>query len=60
MGAGPKPIPRKKLTVDKLASAIDLVINSKKYSMTAKLIGEKIQVEDGVSNAVKIIEGIVN
>ena len=60
LGAGPKPIPRKKLTVDKLASAIDLVINSKKYSMTAKLIGEKIQVEDGVSNAVKIIEGIVN
>ena len=60
LGAGPRPIPRKKLTVNKLACAIDLVISSKKYSMNAKLIGEKIQAEDGVSNAVKIIESIVN
>jgi sterol 3beta-glucosyltransferase len=60
LGAGPKPIPRKRLTVDNLAKAINLVIKSKRYSMTARRIGEKIQAEDGVCNAVKIIESIVN
>ena len=60
LGVGPKPIPRKKLSVDKLAKAIEQVINTKEFPTTAKILSEKIQAEDGISNAVSIIEKLIS
>lgn len=60
LNVGPKPIPRKKLTVDKLVNAINLVLNSTKYKENAIKLSEKIRSEDGVDKAVNIIESITN
>ena len=57
---GPKPLPRKTITVDKLANAINLTLNSKEYSVNVKDLCKKIQAEDGVNNAVAIIEKLVS
>jgi len=58
IGAGPLPIPVKKLTVEKLVGALaeadeDALRNS------AQAVGRKIRAEDGVGNSVKIIEAHV-
>ncbi len=56
LGVGPAPIPRSKLTVDKLAQAIqEAVTNTAMRKRTADL-GAKIQAEDGIANAVGIIQ----
>lgn len=59
LGVGPKPIPRERLTVNKLADAINSVLSSARYKTNAKELGKKIRSEDGISNAVKIIENII-
>ncbi|MCE5259699.1 MAG: glycosyltransferase [Chloroflexi bacterium] len=56
LGAGPQPIARKSLTVEKLASAIRLAVEDPNYRARAAALGEKIRAEDGVSRAVEIIE----
>lgn len=58
LGVGSKPIPLKKLTADKLAKAIKEVISNTDIKRKAQEIGEKIRQEDGVGNAVAIIETI--
>jgi sterol 3beta-glucosyltransferase len=54
LGAGAKPIPRKKLTAEKLSDAINYVLE-KEIKETAKDLGEKIQNENGAGTAAKII-----
>ncbi len=56
LGIGPKPIPRKKLTAEKLANAIDFTLGNQDMYTRAKAIGEKVRNEDGISNAVKAIQ----
>ncbi len=56
LGIAPKPLPRLKLTAQKLAHAIKLVLNNPEMKQKAESIALKIRDEDGVSNAVKIIE----
>jgi len=58
LGVGPAPIPRSKLTVDRLAQAIQETITDTAMRQRAAELGEKIQAEDGIGNAVKIIEQI--
>jgi UDP:flavonoid glycosyltransferase YjiC (YdhE family) len=58
LGVGPAPIPRSKLTVDRLAQAIHEAVTNKAMRQRAADLGAKIQAEDGIANAVKIIEGI--
>ena len=60
LGVGPKPIPRKKLTVKKLANAINSVLDSTKYKENASILSNKINIENGVLRAVKVIENIIN
>jgi UDP:flavonoid glycosyltransferase YjiC (YdhE family) len=55
IGAGPVPIPVKKLSTEKLTQAI-LEGESKEYLQRAALIGRKIRSEDGVGAAVRLIE----
>ncbi len=55
IGAGPKPIAVKKLSAENLSRAI-LEAQSQSMVERAKRIGEKIRAEDGVANAIQLIE----
>jgi UDP:flavonoid glycosyltransferase YjiC (YdhE family) len=54
LGAGPRPIPAKQLTADKLAGAIRLAA-SEEIRRRAAEIGRLIRKEDGVARAVEVI-----
>lgn len=56
LGVGPKPILRKKLNTQRLSGAILEAIGNREVIANAKHLGRKLQAEDGVGNAVKIIE----
>ncbi len=56
LGVGPDPIPRKKLTVERLAKAIQTVVTDLEMRHRATEVGAKIQSEDGVTRAVEIIQ----
>jgi len=56
LGASPKPIPRKKLTTANLARAIQEAIQDDSMQREADIIGEKIRSENGVEQAVELIE----
>jgi sterol 3beta-glucosyltransferase len=58
LGVGPRPIARKRLTPDGLASAISLAINSEQMRSRAKRVGELIRAEDGVAAAVRILGAV--
>lgn len=55
LGVGSKPIPRRKLTVERLADAIQEVLTNKDMRRRAAQLGRKIQAEDGIASAVRII-----
>lgn len=56
LGVGAEPIPRKKLTADRLASAIREVTSNPEIQQNACKFGEKIRQEDGLIEAVKWVE----
>jgi sterol 3beta-glucosyltransferase len=58
LGAGPRPIPAKRLTADALASAIRLTA-SREMRRRATALGEQIRKEDGVARAVEAVHGHV-
>jgi sterol 3beta-glucosyltransferase len=58
LGVGPKPIPRKQLTVENLAQAIDRAVTDPFLRQRAADLGAKIQAENGIANAVKAIESL--
>jgi UDP:flavonoid glycosyltransferase YjiC (YdhE family) len=58
LGVGPAPIPRSKLTVDRLAKAIQEAVTNTAMRQRAAALGSKIQAEDGTANAMEIIEGL--
>jgi len=55
LGAGPKPIPFSRLSVEKLAHAIDQAVNDTTMRQSAEILGDKLQKEDGVGRAVSYI-----
>lgn len=55
MGLGPSPIPRKKLTSDRLADAIRFAVTDPLMKQRAADCGRSIHAEDGVGNAVKVV-----
>ncbi|MEM1256033.1 MAG: glycosyltransferase [Cyanobacteria bacterium P01_H01_bin.21] len=55
LGVGPKPIPQKQLTTDKLAVAIHELVANETMRHNAETLGEKIRAEDGVGNAIAIL-----
>ena len=59
LGVGPKPIKQKKLSVEKLAVAIQTVTNDTAMQKKAAVLGKKIQAEDGVANAISTIDKIL-
>lgn len=56
LGVGTPPIPKKKLTSDKLADAITQVVTDSALRQRAADLGERIRNEDGVTTAVTWIE----
>jgi UDP:flavonoid glycosyltransferase YjiC (YdhE family) len=55
LGVGVKPIPRKKLTAERLAHAIQEAITNEEMRQRAAKLGEQIQAENGIESAVHII-----
>jgi sterol 3beta-glucosyltransferase len=58
LGVGPAPIPRSQLTVARLAQAIQTAVTDRSMRQRAAELGAKIQAEDGVANAVAIVNAI--
>jgi len=59
LGVGSAPIPQKKLTADKLARAIVEVTSNAEMQQKAEELGARIRQEDGIGEAVKVIEGML-
>ncbi|HBE80598.1 MAG TPA: hypothetical protein DDW65_22860 [Firmicutes bacterium] len=60
LGVGPEPISRKKLNARNLAAAISQAVGNPAIIREARELGRKLQLEDGVGNAVKIMEQILH
>ncbi len=58
LGVGPEPIPRKKLTVERLAQAIQTALTDQTMRQRAANLGSRIQAEDGIARAVAVVEHI--
>lgn len=55
MGVGPKPVPFKKLSIERLANAIELATSDQQMREQASNLGEKIRDEDGTGNALRAL-----
>ena len=55
LGVGPVPIPRKRLTLDNLAQAIDRMATDEGMRRRAAEMGAKIRAEDGVARVVELL-----
>jgi UDP:flavonoid glycosyltransferase YjiC (YdhE family) len=59
LGVGPKPIVRKKLTAERLATALSTMLHDSGMRERASSLGAKITAEDGVNQAVQIIRNYI-
>lgn len=57
-GVGTEPIPRKQLTAERLAQAIQKTLADSTMRERAASLGSKIQAENGIAGAVAIVEEI--
>lgn len=57
LGVGVAPVPRHKLTVERLAEGIQQLVGSQRLQTVAAVLGEKLRAEDGVRAAVDAFEG---
>lgn len=58
LGVGTAPIPRKQLTADRLAQAITTAVSDREMRQRASALGEQIRDEDGIGQAVRLIEQV--
>lgn len=56
LGVGTQPIPRKKLTAQRLADAIQQIVSDQAMQAKAKTLGQVICSENGLAEAVRLIE----
>ena len=56
LGAGPHPIPVKQLDAARLAAALEQALGNTSIRQQATAVGEHIRAEDGVGEAVRLIE----
>ncbi len=59
LGVGPDFIPQKQLTAEKLARAIQIAVSDEAMRARAAALGEAIRAEDGVGDAVRWINAII-
>ena len=60
LGAGPKPIDRKKLSFEQLTQAINIATHDQSIKERASAIGSQIRAEDGVYQAIQAIRQYIN
>jgi len=60
LGVGPVPVPFGKLSVGRLADAIQAVTADSEMPERARRLGIEIQGEDGLGTAVQVLEGLVS
>ncbi len=60
LGVGPKPIPQKKLTADRLATAIETAVSDTAMRQRATVLGQKLRREDGVATAVSVVRQLLH
>jgi sterol 3beta-glucosyltransferase len=58
LGVGPAPIPRRKLTVERLAQDIQQAVTDQAMRQRAAHLGARIQAEDGIARAVAVVQQI--
>jgi UDP:flavonoid glycosyltransferase YjiC (YdhE family) len=58
LGVGPTPIPRSRLTADRLAQAIQEAVTDTAMRQRAADLGANIRAEDGVANAIDILKNL--
>jgi len=56
LGVGPEPISQRKFSVERLAEAIHTAVTDAGMQQRAAAVGEQIRAEDGVANAVAVIQ----
>ena len=56
LGVGPRPIPRRRLTAERLAAALTRAVTDEGMRARAAGLGERIRAEDGVRRAIAVIE----
>ncbi len=59
LGVGIGPLPQKELTAEQLAGALHAVTTNDRMRLRADKIGKRIQNEDGIAVAIKIIEAAI-
>ena len=57
LGVGPQPVARRQLTAQRLAEAITRAVTDTGIQERARSFGERIRAEDGIGQAVEILEG---
>jgi sterol 3beta-glucosyltransferase len=60
LGAGPPPIPFARLSVERLAQAIDQAVNDPTLRLNAESLAEKLKIEDGVGQAVGFVQAFLD
>ena len=58
LGAGQVPIPQGELTTDNLTAALRELTQVPEIQAKAEAIGQKLRAEDGVGNAIRVIEAL--
>jgi UDP:flavonoid glycosyltransferase YjiC (YdhE family) len=59
LGVGPAPIPRRRLSAERLAHALDVAVHDRALATRASALGAQVRAEDGVGRAVAAIERLV-
>ncbi|MFN3492838.1 MAG: glycosyltransferase, partial [Anaerolineales bacterium] len=59
IGAGPEPIPQRKLTAEKLAHAIHIALSDEAMKARAKTVSQKLNLENGIQSAVSQMRKII-
>jgi UDP:flavonoid glycosyltransferase YjiC (YdhE family) len=57
LGAGPEPVPQRRLTAEGLDAAIRAITEDEGMRSRATEVGEEIRAEDGVARAIEIVAG---
>ena len=59
LGVGSAPIARKKLTAERLATALRQVTMDEEIRQNVAVLGEKIRAEDGIGETIRVIERLM-
>lgn len=59
-GVGPKPIPEKQISANRLVEALVTTLQDESLKQRAAALGAKIRAENGVARAIEIIDTIIN